>query len=117
MSKAAFFPFETWDNNWQVGIFFEGDPFIQETALYFTSSYNVIPARLLGFTYPEYLRFCQANGAILRGKNGYTHAVWTDKKQCEKICKMIEEEWKKVLANVQFYDVQPEYERVKEIEL
>lgn len=102
MSKSAFFPTETWDDNWMIGIFFEEGYFLEEAALYFTSSYNIIPARLLGFSYPDYLRFCQANGAILRGKKGYTHAVWTDKKQCEKVCKLVEIEWEKMLEEIQF---------------
>ena len=103
MSKDIFFPVETWDSNWMVGILIEQFLIGQgEIPWYFTSSYNVPPARLLGFTYPDYLRYCRAHGAMLRGKNGYTHAVWTDKKECEKICKQIQAEWEKLISKVQF---------------
>lgn len=103
MSKDIFFPVQTWDDNWMVGILIEQFLIGQgEIPWYFTSSYNVPPARLLGFTYPDYLRYCRAHGAMLRGKNGYTHAVWTDKKECEKICKQIQAEWEKLISKVQF---------------
>ena len=101
--KKTFFPTETWDSRWRIDFNFEN--FIlkgEEISFYFTSSYNVPPARLLGFTYTEYLKFCRQNGALLKGKNGYTHPVWGNKEECEMICKLLNKEWDKVAAEFQF---------------
>lgn len=97
MKKATFFPDETYDGRWTIRFYFEDFTLRDaDISLYFTSSYNVVPARLLGFTYPDYLRYCRAHGAILKGKDGYTHPVWTDKTDCKKICDLINKEWEKV---------------------
>ncbi len=59
-------------------------------------SYVVLPARLLGMTYPDYLRWCRSKGGELRGKTGYTTVVFKDKNICKEICDMINKEWKRV---------------------
>lgn len=60
-------------------------------------SYNVIQARLLGFTYPDYLRYCRAkHKGTLRGRTGYSYVVFKDKKDCLDVCKLLNNEWKKV---------------------
>ena len=41
----------------------------------FKSSYHVIGARLLGFCYPDYLRYCRTLGAEIRGTQGYSFPV------------------------------------------
>ena len=55
MSKSTFFPTETWDNNWMIGIFFEEGYFLEEAALYFTSSYNNAPQRKQKFSLMSFL--------------------------------------------------------------
>lgn len=42
-------------------------------------SYALFACRLLGITWPNWLRLCQQNGATLYGKNmPYVHAIWRD---------------------------------------
>lgn len=59
-------------------------------------SFNVLPARLLDMSFPDYLRFLRANGAKLCGKNGYSFGIFKDKDDCQKICNMLNKEWKRV---------------------
>lgn len=56
-------------------------------------SYGILAARLLGFTYPDYLRYCSVNGGTLKGRTGFPHPVFKEKKDAEKICKLINNEW------------------------
>lgn len=96
---AVFTPTGTFDNKWMIGC--DLDNFKlggKDISFYFTSSYNIVPARILGFSYTDYLKWCRANGAVLRGNKGYTYPKWDKKNECEKICKIIEKEWNKVLA-------------------
>ena len=58
------------------------------------TSYHILCARVLGFTYPDYLRFCICNGAYLKGKEGYCYPVFKDKKDAQKIAKLCNEYWK-----------------------
>ena len=42
-------------------------------------SYNLFACRLLGITWPDWLRLCKQNGATLYGKGAlYVHAVWKE---------------------------------------
>lgn len=61
-----------------------------------SSSYNVVAARLLGFTFPDYLRYCKSRGAELRGKQGYTHAIWKNKAMAESLVKELNKIWEEV---------------------
>ena len=56
-------------------------------------SYSVLAARLLNFTYPEYLRYCAVHGATLKGRTGFPHPVFKEKKNADKICSLINSEW------------------------
>lgn len=82
---------------------FDGDP-----TYLFTSSYHVLGARLLGVSYPDFLRFCQSKGAKLRGKSGYCYPVWDRKKSQAgllEIIKMLNTNWtqfEKVCLNGKF---------------
>ena len=53
-----------------------------------TSSYHVLCSRVLGFTYPDYLKYCSVNGAILKGSTGYSYPAFKEKKDAEKICNL-----------------------------
>lgn len=104
MKKKQFFPTETYDGRYMIGFYFEDFRLRdKDISFYFASSYNVVPARLLGFSYPDFLRYCEKNGATLKGKNGYTHAVWKEKNDCNRVCELINKEWEKVAAAFQFY--------------
>lgn len=49
-----------------------GTPLIQ-------GSYALFACRLLGISWPDWLRLCAQNGAILYGKGmPYVHAVWRE---------------------------------------
>lgn len=63
---------------------------------YFDSSYNVLCARLMGFSYPDFLLYCRAKGGTLRGRKGYCYVTFKEKKPCEEICKRLNEEVKKL---------------------
>ena len=85
--------FETYDERFSIEVSL--DNLDDEMIFYFTSSYNVVAARLLGFTYPDFLRFCRSNGAKLEGRAGYTHPVWSNRNECQKICNLLNKEWEK----------------------
>ena len=82
-------------------IVFDGYAALPETLPY-TSSYLLLQARLLGLSYPDYLRFCQSKGGKLKGKTGYTIVLWEDKKQCQEVCNLIEKEWQKLIKMISF---------------
>lgn len=43
-------------------------------------SWNVLPARFFGLSYPDYLRYCIFNGALVIGKNQmYPTILWKEK--------------------------------------
>lgn len=49
-----------------------GDPRIN-------GSFALLPCRMLGISWPDWLRLCEANGAKLYGKNNlYVHAIWSE---------------------------------------
>lgn len=42
-------------------------------------SYGLFACRLLGISWPNWLRLCEQNGATLYGKGGlYVHAIWRE---------------------------------------
>lgn len=45
-------------------------------------SYNLLACRISGLSWPEWLYYCQQNGAMLFGKkNYYVIAIWKEKNQ------------------------------------
>ena len=98
----TFFPVETYDEKYMIEFFIEEGYFQGEPNLYFTSSYHVVASRILGFSYPDYLRYCRSHGAALRGKQGYSFPVWIDKNECQKICNLLNKEWDKLKSLIQF---------------
>jgi len=45
-------------------------------------SYNLLACRISGLSWPDWLRYCQQNGAVLYGKNSYyILAIWKEKNQ------------------------------------
>lgn len=57
------------------------------------SSLHVVAARVLGYSYIEYLKFCSVNGATLRGREGYTYPVYKNKEDAIKVCQILNENW------------------------
>lgn len=65
--------------------------FIQTEGIIFCGSFQVIGSRLLGMSYPDYLRFLQSKGATLKGKKGYCYGYFKDKNACQEICNLLNE--------------------------
>lgn len=64
-------------------------------------SFNVLGARLLNMTYPDYLRYLRANGAELYGRIGYSYAHFEDKTKCQEVCSLLNKEWNKIKQYVE----------------
>ena len=65
---------ESSNNGWTICPKYEafGTPAIQ-------GSYALFACRLLGISWPDWLRLCAQNGAKLYGKNmPYVHAIWRE---------------------------------------
>ena len=73
-------------------IFYEGQEFLGGDC---GGTYHTIAARILGFSYPNYLRFCRDNfNAEIRGKIGYPTPFWKNKKSCEDLLKLLNKNYK-----------------------
>lgn len=96
----AFTVRETCDlKNWMIGL---SEEFHEKCPnLICKGSYGVLAARLLGLTYPDYLRYCASNGGTLKGKMGFPITYFKNKKDAEKICKQINIEWDKIYLHYQ----------------
>jgi len=72
---AEYFVFrETSNNGWMICPKHEmfGTPFVE-------GGYATFACRMLGLSFPDWLRLCQQNGAKLYGKQiMYIHAVWKE---------------------------------------
>lgn len=89
----TFMPRENPDEYWQVVS--TEVPFKDKGQV--NGSLNVLQARLLGLSYPDYLQFCRAHHkGILRGRAGYSYCVYKEKANCQAICKLLNTEWNKV---------------------
>lgn len=58
-------------------------------------SYQIIAARLLGFSYPDYLRYGRSKGATIRGRTGYSCLYFSSKENCQNFCDELNTEWNK----------------------
>lgn len=66
-----------------------------------SGSFNILAARLLDFTYPDYLRYVRQNhNAVLKGKRGYSYAIYKDKKDCTDVVTLLNDVWEKVEAAI-----------------
>ena len=66
-----------------------------------SGSFNIVAARILGFTYPDYLRFVrQSYNATLKGKQGYSYAIYKDRKDCVAVVTLLNDAWRKVEAAI-----------------
>lgn len=83
-----FIAVETPDGTYKVGM--DEVPFTARRG-----SWNILQARVLGITYPQYLKYCMSYGGQLRGRTGYSYCVFKDKGICNMICKKLNEEWSK----------------------
>lgn len=90
----AFVVRETCDlQNWMIGL---SEEFHEKCPdLICKGSYGVLAARLLGISYPNYLRYCATHGGTLRGRQGFPTCYFKNKKDAEIICQEINKEWDK----------------------
>lgn len=66
-----------------------------------SGSFNIVAARILGFTYPDYLRYVRQNhNATLKGKQGYSYAIYKDRKDCVAVVTLLNDAWRKVEATI-----------------
>lgn len=90
-----FYANENCDGNFIIAI--DEVPFPESAAEHMSGSYNVLAARLLGFTYPDYLRYVRKNyNAELRGRTGYSYCVFKKKADAIKLVMKLNVEWNKV---------------------
>ena len=85
---------ENWDGVYQI---------VNDESLFATNdrtvfgSYGVIQAKILGFTYPNFLRYCRANfNGLLRGREGYSYCVFKNKVDASRLCGLLNQEFNKV---------------------
>lgn len=83
-------------------ITFIGHDVFDDTCFYYSSSYIVLQARLLGLSYPDYLIYCQSKGATLKGRNGYCTPFWEDKSSCQEVCNLLEKNWQTLIKAIKF---------------
>lgn len=57
-------------------------------------SYDVLAARLIGMTYPTFLRYCAAHGGELVGKKGYPATYFKSENDAKVIAKEINKGYK-----------------------
>ena len=85
-----YIPFEMSDGGkWMAAL--DDIDVIRDNEIIFHGSFQVVGSRLLGLSYPDYLRFLQSRGATLRGKKGYCYGYFKDKAACQKVCKLLNE--------------------------
>lgn len=57
-------------------------------------SYGILAARLVGMTYPTFLRYCAAHGGELVGKQGYPATYFKSESDAKAIVKEINKGYK-----------------------
>ena len=100
----AFTTSSTFDDSY-IFIGFNSELMCKKEGFEFTSSYHVLGARLLGLSYPDFLKYCQSKGAKLRGREGYCYPVWdkaVDKKGMQEIIRQLNANWDILLKEVSF---------------
>lgn len=81
------------ENEYMVGL----DDYIYQLIGKQSGSFNIVAARILDFTYPDYLRYVRQNyNATLKGKKGYSYAVYKDRKDCVAVVTLLNDAWKKI---------------------
>ena len=63
-------------------------------------SYGIFAARLVGMTYPTFLRYCAAHGGELQGKRGYPVSYFAKRSDAEVIVKEINKGYKEFYEKI-----------------
>lgn len=84
--------------------------FIHDTFMggYNGGSYSIIGARVLGLSYPNYLRYMRdAYDAEVRGREGYSYLVFKDQGKCLMAIQELNKNWQKIETALQSYCSEP----------
>lgn len=93
-----FTPFQSMDGYYIVG--FDAGDIFHGLKLDFRSSYHVLGARLLGMTYGDFMLYFAKNfNGQIHGKKGYSHLGFKDRHDCQKLCDLLEKQWKRVIKD------------------
>lgn len=87
-----FEPCETFDGGYYIAV--RPDEIAKNFGI--NCSYQLVAARLLGFSYPDYLRYGRSKGAKIQGNDGFGLLVFEKMLDCKDFCKELNAEWKKV---------------------
>lgn len=70
----------------------------------FRSSYNVVAARVMGLSFPQWLLYCAERGAVISGKVGYAGAKWKieDKAKANEVLREVNKQWNGLMRNYNF---------------
>lgn len=70
----------------------------------YKSSYNVVAARVMGMSFPQWLLYCAAQKAIIGGNTGYAGVKWkiADKAYANIILKELNKQWDMFMKEVDF---------------
>ena len=84
--------------------------FIHDTFMggYNGGSYSIIGARVLGLSYPNYLRYMRDTyDAEVRGREGYSYLVFKDQGKCLMAIQELNKNWQKIETALQSYCSEP----------
>ena len=87
--QGKFVVFERIDNNYQIGLSDKlYDEIKNKIDTHTIKTYNILPARIYGLSYPDFLRYGRDkfNGLIIGKNSKYPYLIFKDKKDCNKIC-------------------------------
>ena len=56
-------------------------------------SYGILAAHVIGFSYPDYIRYCATHGGTIRKRGTFLYPVFKSKTDAEKICAIINTCW------------------------
>ena len=79
---------------------FDDIDIIRDNEIIYHGSFQVPASRLLGLSYPDYLRYIQSLGATLKGKEGYCYGYFKDKAAAQKLCNLLNEKWKQLTEEI-----------------
>lgn len=85
-------------NNYYLAAFDDDGLISHQKGYRFESTYHILGARLLGLSYADYLLYCvKKYNATLGGRNGYCYPMFKDITDCQRFCKVLDDEFKKFL--------------------
>ena len=106
--RRFYSPQQSMSNNYYLASFDDDGLLSGQEGYHFDSSYHVLDARLLGLSYADFLLYCvKKYNATLGGRNGYCYPMFKDITDCQKFCRVLDDEFKKFLVKsglVQYLD-------------